>query len=67
MVLARVQGFQRLSVGSCGAECWAVVINPSAASESVAKAEEKRKEEKDRSIMQYKSGTVKSLRQLNVM
>ncbi len=41
--------------------------NPSAASESVAKAEEKRKEEKDRTIMQYKSGAVKSLSELNAM
>lgn len=38
----------------------AVLKNPSAASESVAKAEEKRKEEKDRTIMQYKFGPVKS-------
>ena len=41
--------------------------NPSAASESVAKAEEKRKEEKDRTIMQYKSSVVKSLCKLNAM
>ncbi len=63
MVLARVQGFQRLSVGSCGWYCSAVVINPSAASESVAKAEEKRKEEKDSTIMQYKFGIVKLRRE----
>ena len=41
----------------------AVVKNPSAASESVAKAEEKRKEEKDSTIMQYKFGIVKSRRE----
>jgi hypothetical protein len=41
----------------------AVLKNPSAASESVAKAEEKRKEEKDSSIMQYKFGIVKSRRE----
>jgi hypothetical protein len=60
MVLAGAQAVQRLSVGSCGTRSQAAVKNPSAASESVAKAEEKRKEEKDRTIMQYKFDRVKS-------